>query len=202
MSQNNSDNKKVIAETEISNNGVGHSKMLGESGVDVNSLTPEELKLALAISENQKAQMQAELEELKKSKTSNSDSSAIQQLADLLTNAIASKPTGPTEADNINRTAEFKERAARIDGASLMEAQSTMLAYRNEKKIPISIPKTFASQFGQSLDITVNGVRVSIPCDGKTYFINETHAIHARERIAKVDRLISDDEPKITEIEA
>lgn len=199
---NNSELKKVTAESEIGSNGVGHSKMLGESGVEVNNLSPEELKLALAISENQKAQMQAELEELKRSKTSNSDSSAIQQLADLLTNAIASKPTGPAEADNINRTAEFKERAAKIDGASLMEAQSTMLAYRNEKKIPISIPKTFASQFGQSLDITVNGVRVSIPCDGKTYFINETHAIHARERIAKVDRLISDDEPKITEIEA
>ena len=201
MSNNNSENK-VIAESEIGNDGVGHSKMLGKSGAEANSLSPDELKLALAISENQKAQMQAELDELRSKQAGKSDSSAIQQLADLLTNAIASKPTGPSEADNINRTAEFKERAARIDGASLMEAQSTMLAYRNERKLPVSIPKTFASQFGQSLDITVNGVRVSIPCDGKTYFINETHAIHARERLAKVDRLISDDEPKITEIEA
>lgn len=197
---NNSD-KKVIAETEIGNNGVGHSKMLGESGVDVNSLTPEELKLALVISQNQQAQMKAELEDLKKGKN-NSDSSAIEKLADLLTNAIVKKPVGPSEEDNINRSAEFRERAARIDGASLMEAQSTMLQYRGESKIPVSIPKTFQSQFGQSLDITVNGVRVSIPCDGKTYFINETHAIHARERLAKVDRLLSDNEPKITEIDA
>ena len=199
MSQNNSENKKVIAETEISNNGVGHSKMLGESGVDVNSLTPEELKLALVISQNQQAQMKAELDELKKG---DSDSSAIQQLADLLTNAIIKKPTGPSEEDNINRSAEFRERAARIDGASLMEAQSTMMLYRGEPKVPVNIPKTFQSQFGQSLSITVNGVRVAIPCDGKTYFINETHAIHARERIAKVDRLLSDNEPKITEIDA
>lgn len=198
MSENSE--KKVIAESEISNNGVGHSKMLGESGVDVNSLTPEELKLALVIAQNQQAQMQAELDELKAS--GKSDSSAIQQLADLLTNAIVNKPAGPAEADNINRTAEFRERAARIDGASLMEAQSTMMAYRGEPKMPVSIPKTFQSQFGQSLDITVNGVRVSIPCDGKTYFINETHAIHARERLAKVDRLLSDNEPKITEIDA
>jgi len=198
MSNNNSD-KKVIAETEIGNNGVGHSKMLGESGVDVNSLTPEELKLALVVSQNQLAQMKGELEEAKKT---NSDSSAIEKLADLLTNAIISKPAGPTESDNINRTAEFRERAARIDGASLMEAQSTMMAYRGEPKVPVSIPKTFQSQFGQSLSITVNGVRVAIPCDGKTYFINETHAIHAKERIAKVDRLLSDNEPKITEIDA
>lgn len=200
MSKNNSENEKVIAEPEIGNNGVGHSKMLGESGVNAKALTPEELQLALVISQNQNAQLQAELNEMRKANSS--DSSAIQQLADLLTNAIVNKPTGPTEADNINRTAEFKERAARIDGASLMEAQSTMLQYRGEHKLPVSVPKTFQSQFGQSLDITVNGVRVSIPCDGKTYYINETHAIHAKERIAKVDRLLSDTEPKVTEIDA
>jgi hypothetical protein len=199
MSQENSE-KKITAESEIGSNGVGHSKMLGESGVGGKTPTLEELKLALVISENQKAQAQAELEELKKSKAS--DSSAIQQLAELLQGAIVNKPVGPTEADNINRTTEFKEKAAKIDGASLMEAQSTMLSYRNERKIPVSVPKTFQAQFGHTLDITVNGVRVSIPCDGKTYSINETHAIHAKERIAKVDRLLSDTEPKITEIDA
>lgn len=195
----NSENKKVTAETEIGGNDVGHSKMLGESGVGGMEPTPEELKLALVMSRNQNAQLQAELNEMKAAK--NSDTSAIQQLADLLTGAIIQKPTGPKEEDNINRSSGFKERA-NIDGASLMEAQATMLSYRNEPKVPVSIPKTFKNQFGNSLDITVNGVRVSIPCDGKTYFINETHAIHAKERIAKVDRLLSDTEPQITEIDA
>ena len=196
----NSELNKIIAETEIGNNDVGHSKMLGESEVDVNTLTSEELKLALVISQNQIAQMKSELEKIKTS--SKSDSNSIEQLANLIANAITSKPTGPVEEDNINRTAEFRERAARIDGTSLMEAQSTMLAYRSESKIPVNVPKSFQSQFGATLDITVNGVRVSIPCDGKTYFINETHAIHAKERIAKVDRLLADTTPQITEIEA
>ena len=197
---NNSENKKVIAETEIGNNGVGHSKMQGNSGVDASALTPEELRLALVISQNQNAQMQAELNKLKSE--TKSDSSAIKQLADLLTSAIVNKPTGPIEEDNITRAVDFKERAARIDGASLMEAQSTMMAYRKETKIPVNVPKSFQSHFGHSLDVTVNGVRVSIPCDGKTYYINETHATHAKERIAKVDRLAANQEPQITEIEA
>lgn len=192
---NNSEEKKVIAESEIGGNDVGHSKMLGESGVG--TPTSEELKLALEISESQRRAAEKELAAMK---AKNSDSSAIQQLAELLAGAVK-KPSGPSENDNINRSAGFRERA-HIDGASLMEAQSTMLAYRNEHKIPVSIPKTFQSQFGQTLDITVNGVRVSIPCDGKTYLINETHAIHAKERLAKVDRLLSDNEPKITEIDA
>jgi hypothetical protein len=196
----NSELNKVIAETEIGNNDVGHSKMLGESEVDVNTLTSEELKLALVISQNQIAQMKSELEKIKASPKS--DSNSIEQLASIIANAITNKPTGPVDEDNINRTAEFRERAARIDGTSLMEAQSTMLAYRSESKIPVNVPKSFQSQFGATLDITVNGVRVSIPCDGKTYFINETHAIHAKERIAKVDRLLADTTPQITEIEA
>lgn len=202
MSNENPELKKVTAESESGSNGVGHSKMLGESGgVDLNSLSPEELKLRLVMTETQLAQAKNALDAKKAKEAEGSDS--IKELASLLADAIiGKKPTGPAEADNINRTAEFKERAARIDGASLMEAQSTMLAYRGEAKIPVSVPKTFASQFGNSLDITVNGVRVSIPCDGKTYYINETHAIHAKERIAKVDRLLSDNEPKITEIEA
>lgn len=196
----NNSEKKVIAETEIGNNGVGHSKMLGNSGVGADTLTPEELKLALVMSQTQYAQLKAELDELKSA--SKSDSSSIQQLAEILTNAISTKTSGPTDPDNINRSAEFRERAARMDGASLMEAQSTMMAYRGEPKVPVSIPKTFQNQFGQSLSITVNGVRVSIPCDGKTYYINETHALHAKERVAKVDRLLSNTEPEITEINA
>ena len=201
MSQHNSENKKVIAETEIGNNGVGHSKMHGESGVDLNKATSDDLKLALVISQNENARLRAELEA---KKSSSSDSSIIKELAELLSQAIVtnSKPVGPTEEDNINRTSAFKEQVHRIDGNSLMEAQSTMLAYRNENKVPVSVPKTFQSQFGHSLDITVNGVRVSIPCDGKMYYINETHAIHARERIAKVDRMLSDTEPHIVEIDA
>lgn len=192
-----SENKKVTTESEIGSNDVGHSKMLGESGAGIKTPTPEELQLALEISESQRKAAEAELAAMK---AKNSDSSAIKQLAELLAGAV-NKPTGPSEEDNINRTAGFRERA-NIDGASLMEAQSTMMAYRNEAKVPVSIPKTFQSQFGQSLSITVNGVRVAIPCDGKTYYINETHAIHAKERIAKVDRLLSDTEPKITEIDA
>lgn len=191
--------KKVIAEPEIGNNGVGHSKTLGTSGGEVDTSSPEELKLALAVSEAQKAQLEKELQEAKSAKSS--DSSAIQQLAELLSSAIIKKPVGPTEEDNINRSTGFKERT-HMDGQSLMEAQSTMLAYRKEVKVPVSVPKTFRNQFGNTLDITVNGVRVSIPCDGKTYYINETHAMHAKERIAKVDRLLSDESSKITEIDA
>jgi hypothetical protein len=68
-----------------------------------------------------------------------------------------------------------------------MEAQQSLQEFRNEIKKPISIPKSMANFLGPNLNVTVNGIRVSIPCDGKTYYINETHYEHARERMAKVD---------------
>ena len=198
MSDKIPEEKKVTTESEIGSNGVGHSKMLGESG-GAEEASLEELKLALAISESQKQKALAELEEMKKA--SNSDNSAIKQLAELLTNAIVTKPVGPAEPDNINKSSDFKERTL-IDGNSLMEAQQTMLMYKNEPKEPISISKSFQSQFGPTLAITVNGVRVAIPVDGKTYYINRTHCLHAKERVAKVDRLLADNEDQVIETNA
>lgn len=193
-----SDKPMVTTETEIGSNGVGHSNANNKSGVA--KVTPEELQLELAIARNQNEQLRAELEKAKASNNSGSD--AIKELGNILKEALAPKTVGPTEDDNINRAAQFREKATMIDGASMMEAQSTMLAFRNEEKMPISIPNSFKTILGNSLDITVNGVRVAIPCDGKTYMINKTHAMHARERIAKLDKINSDTTPGVTEINA
>ena len=210
MSQQNSE-KKVIAESEISDSGVGHSKMHEVPGEAV-EVSSDDLKLALEESNKVLNKMSKELDALRqenanlkaqgKPQTYSDDS--LNKLANMLADAIKAPKepqAGPVETDNINRTDSFKERT-NIDGAGLMEAQATMMLYKSENKVPISIPKTFQSQFGPFLSISVNGVRVAIPCDGKTYMINETHAMHARERIAKVDRLLSNTEPEITEVNA
>ena len=199
MSDKIPEEKKVTTESEIGSNGVGHSKMLGESG-ETKAVSPEELQLALVASQETIKMLKEELEKERSSKKSSDDS--INKLAELIANAVSPKqPTGPVEADNINRATDFKERTI-IDGNSLMEAQQTMMMYKNEPKEPISISKTFQSQFGPTLVITVNGVRVAIPVDGKTYMINRTHCLHARERIAKVDRLLADTEPQVIETNA
>lgn len=198
MSNEISENKKVTTESEIGSNSVGHSKMLGESG-GAQKASPEELELALVASQQTIARLQAELD-AKRANEGSSDS--VNKLAELLASAIKGNiATGPAESDNINRTSDFRERTL-IDGTSLMEAQQTMMMYKNEPKDPISISKTFQAQFGPSLVVTVNGVRVAIPVDGKTYMINRTHCIHAKERLAKVDRLLSDTEPQVIETNA
>lgn len=192
----------LTTESEISSNGVGHSTMQKSLGGASAEVSPEELQLALVASQNTIQALTNELENLKKAQTpSTSNSDSLNTLVELLANAVTNKHTGPVDADNLNRTDNFKERAS-VDGKSLMEAQATLNMYKHEPKEYVSIPKTFASQFGPTLSITVNGVRVSIPVDGKSYKINRTHALHAKERIAKVDRLLSDTAANIIETEA
>lgn len=184
---------QTTLEPETRSGGVEHSRTQAQGRSKPAS--PAELALALE-------QSQQTIAELKRELAASKSSDGIDRLAEVLASAL--KPTvataGPTEVDNLNRTSDFRNSQVAVDGRSLMEAQQTLQMFRNEPKKPISVPKAMANTVGPCLSITVNGVRVSIPCDGKTYMINESHWEHARERLAKLDLLSADTEPQIVEV--
>ena len=186
-------NTKAIADPDIRDSGMSErSDAILEGGSRMASA--EELALALEASERRAAELEARLA----SRDSGAD--AIQQLAAIITQAVKPAVQAVPEADNINRTTDFRNQRATIDGQSMAEAQQLLAGFKNEPRKPISIPKAMANTVGAYLPITVNGVQVRIPCDGKTYHINETHWEHARERLAKLDILAANTEPQIVEI--
>ena len=190
----NSQKNTVTTEPEIGSSGIGHSNAKGGRG---SSASSAELALALEKVLARNTQLEKELAEA----NANKGSDSIKELASVLMNMASKQPAvAPQDVDNINRTTDFKGTKATVDGRSLMEAQQTLQMFRNERKHPISISKTIANSVGPSLTITVNGVRISIPCDGKTYYINESHYEHARERLAKLDMLTANTEPQVIEI--
>lgn len=194
MSQ--SQKNKAITEPEIGNSGVDSSKATtpGEA-----LASPAELALALEASQQTIALLE---QQLAKERQSNGSEDSIKQLADIIANAIVVKKEveASPNVENINRTSDFKNTRVAVDGRSLMEAQQTLVMFKNEQKRPISVPKAMANVVGTSLAVTVNGVRVCVPCDGRTYMINETHYEHIRERLAKLDILAADTEPQVVEI--
>lgn len=202
MSNEISKNKKVNTDTEIGVNGVVHSKTESSEAASAAelSLALEMTQKALDAMAAENAKLRAERAEAPKQPQSNSNDT-LAELVKAIQNLSNSGNAGPAEADNINRTSDFTNKM-NVDGRSLMEAQQTLMMFKNETKKPISIPKAFINQFGPSLVVTVNGVRVAIPVDGKTYYINETHWLHARERIAKLDLQLAKTEPQIIETNA
>lgn len=178
-------------EPEISGVGVEYSNATNVQGGGVPASSAE---LAMALEASQKRVEQLEREAAQR----NSGDSQMGELIKALTAYLPKEaPAVAPNPENINRTTDFQNQRATVDGRSLMEAQQTLMEFRNEEKHPISISKTIAAFVGANLVVTVNGVRVSIPCDGKTYYINKSHWEHARERLAKLDLLTSNNEPQI-----
>ena len=179
-----------ITETGNGDTGVRHST--GTQAGTKKATTPSSDSLVKALEQSNQINQQLMLRleavetELANSKKSQ-ESESIKELANAIISATQPKVVGPTEMDNINRSSDFRNTKAMVDGRNMMEAQQSLQEFRNEVKKPISIPKSMANFLGPNLNVTVNGIRVSIPCDGKTYYINETHYEHARERMAKVD---------------
>jgi hypothetical protein len=188
-------NNQAIADPDTRDSGIADSKQPLEGGS--RKATAEELALALEASERRNAQLEAQLA------NPNTGSDSIKMLADLLSQAIQQpKPTvsAVPESDNLNRSTDFKNQRATVDGQNMLEAQQTLAQFRNEERLPISVSKTIANQVGAYLTVSVNGVQIRIPCDGKTYYINKTHWEHARERLAKLDILNANIEPQVLEI--
>lgn len=189
-------NNQAITDPDIRDSGIADSKQPLEGGS--RKATAEELALALEASERRLAQLEAQLS----AKNANTGSDSIQALAEAITQLTAQKSTvsAVPESDSINRTTDFKNQRATVDGQNMIEAQQLLSQFRSEARKPISIPKAMANQVGAYLPISVNGVQVRIPCDGKTYYINETHWEHARERLAKIDIHNANTEPQVFEI--
>lgn len=185
---------QAIADPDIRDSGIVGSEQPLEGGS--RKATADELALALAASERRNAQLEAQL-----NASQNTGSDSIQALA-LAIAQLSQKPniSAVPESDNLNRTTDFKNQRATVDGQNMVEAQQTLSQFRSEERRPISIPKSMANQVGAILSISVNGVQVRIPCDGKTYYINQTHWEHARERLAKLDIHSANVEPQVLEI--
>lgn len=63
--------------------------------------------------------------------------------------------------------------------------------YRAEPKVAVSISPFYAPYLGNVVRQIVNGIVVDIPCDGQTYYVNETHASHIITKIKRIDAMIS-----------
>lgn len=64
------------------------------------------------------------------------------------------------------------------------ELTKAKTAFSGEKQVKVSVPKILEKSIGQTLFVSVNGVFVNIPVDGKEYPIPETLANHVKQYLA------------------
>lgn len=70
------------------------------------------------------------------------------------------------------------------------ERRALAKSFKNQDKVPIQVSPLYQPYFGKVHTVTINGVSVAIPCDGKTYMVPETFAEEMKVRIFKQDQLL------------
>ena len=68
--------------------------------------------------------------------------------------------------------------------------QELFQIYKNAKKVPIQISPFYAPYFSKNQPLSINGIAIYVPCDGKTYHVPKPFADLAMRRIQRIDALI------------
>ncbi len=71
------------------------------------------------------------------------------------------------------------------------QRRSLVKKYLSEEKIPVTISPLYAPYLGRIVPVLVNGIRVDIPADGRTYQINSTHASEIIAKIRRINDLLA-----------
>lgn len=72
-----------------------------------------------------------------------------------------------------------------------LKRRALVKKYKAQEKMAVNISPLYKPHFGNTLTVSINGITVCIPCDGKTYQVPETHAIEAISRVRKVDTMLT-----------
>ncbi|WP_322154527.1 hypothetical protein [Paratractidigestivibacter sp.] len=188
------------AETEIGVGGVGHPSNASASKEAPKGASAESVALTKALETINMLQKQLEAERSKPSQ----DQTAIKELTAALRSLRPEEvgAHGKPVSDDAVRAGDVRRSQTLIDGNGLMQAQRNLMSFSNEAQVPVSVPKSLATYCGTSLAVAINGVRISVPADGKVYMLPSSFATAVRERIAKLEHAQTDNlEPQITTIE-
>lgn len=62
---------------------------------------------------------------------------------------------------------------------------------RKETKVPVSVAPQYNAEFGNNMRVTINGISIFIPIDGKTYMVPQTFADEIARRVRKVNQKLN-----------
>ena len=59
--------------------------------------------------------------------------------------------------------------------------------YKSQDKVDITISPLYRNEFSNNMPVSLNGVRINVPVDGKSYKVPKSFAMEIRRRIHAVD---------------
>ena len=87
-----------------------------------------------------------------------------------------------------------KSKAQAVDATKVTEVtakafqRSMAEQYKAEPLVDVSISPLYAPEFSSVMPVVLNGIRISVPVNGKTYKVPYSYALEIRNRIAAADQ--------------
>jgi hypothetical protein len=100
---------------------------------------------------------------------------------------VAAPPVTTAEAPVVKKAASNRGDVQSVE----LQRRALLRHYKDEETIPVNISPMYAKYFGKVMTVSIQGITVAIPCDGKTRRYNKTHAIEALSRVRKIDASIT-----------
>ena len=84
---------------------------------------------------------------------------------------------------------EHLEQSIEINSRKLDIAQKNLVnVYRNEPKVPVRVAPAYAKYFGRVMRVVINGIVISVRCDGQSVELPESFAAEVMRRMSEMDR--------------
>lgn len=78
------------------------------------------------------------------------------------------------------------------DLAELQIRQTKFLeTVRKEPKVPVNVSPQYAAEFSNNMRVTINGISIFIPIDGRDYLVPQSFADEIKRRIHKVNQKLN-----------
>lgn len=59
--------------------------------------------------------------------------------------------------------------------------------YANETRVTVMIAPMYAAYFGRHMHVSLNGISIAVPCNGRPYMIPESYAAEVQARLRRVN---------------
>lgn len=85
-----------------------------------------------------------------------------------------------------------QQRRSTMDLAELQLKQTKFLeAVRKEPKVSVSVAPQYAAEFSNNMRVTINGISIFIPIDGREYLVPQSFADEIKRRVHKVNQKLN-----------
>lgn len=85
-----------------------------------------------------------------------------------------------------------QQKRSTMDLAALQIKQTKFLeAVRKEPKVSINVAPQYAAEFSNNMRVTINGISIFIPIDGRDYLVPQSFADEIKRRVHKVNQKLN-----------